>query len=139
MHVSLIVPIYNELDNIPLLHEQITRALAEWEHSWELVCVDDGSRNGSAERLAELAGDDPRVKVVRFRRNYGQTAAMQAGIDHATGDVLVTLDGDLQNDPADIPRLVAQLEQGYDLVHGWRKSGRTRSSRARFPRGSPIG
>lgn len=121
MHVSLIVPIYNELENIPLLHEQITRALAGWEHSWELVCVDDGSRDGSAERLAQLARCDGRVKVVRFRRNYGQTAAMQAGIDHASGDVLVTLDGDLQNDPADVPMMVARLEEGYDLIHGWRK------------------
>ena len=121
MHVSLIVPIYNELENIPLLHQQITRALDGWEHTWELVCVDDGSRDGSAEKLSEIARKDERVKLVRFRRNYGQTAAMQAGIDLATGDVLVTLDGDLQNDPADIPMMVARLEEGYDLVHGWRK------------------
>ena len=121
MHVSLIVPIYNELENVPLLYEQITRALDGWEHTWELVCVDDGSRDGSAARLIEIASRDPRVKLVRFRRNYGQTAAMQAGIDHASGDVLVTLDGDLQNDPADIPMLVSRLEAGYDLIHGWRK------------------
>jgi glycosyltransferase involved in cell wall biosynthesis len=124
MHVSLIVPIYNEIENIPHLHSQITAALAGWEHSWELVCVDDGSRDGSAERLIDLARQDTRVKLVRFRRNYGQTAAMQAGIDHASGDVLVTLDGDLQNDPADIPMFVAKLEEGYDLVHGWRKQRR---------------
>jgi len=121
MLVSLIVPIYNELDNIPLLHERVTAALGGWEHDWELILVDDGSRDGSTQRLIELAGRDPRVKLVLFRRNYGQTAAMQAGIDHAAGDVLVTLDGDLQNDPADIPMLVEKLEQGYDLVHGWRQ------------------
>jgi glycosyltransferase involved in cell wall biosynthesis len=121
MHVSLIIPIYNEWENIPLLHQQITRALDGWQHTYEILCVDDGSTDGSTDRLRELATRDPRVKLVRFRRNYGQTAAMQAGIDHAAGDVLVTLDGDLQNDPADIPLLVARLEEGYDLVHGWRQ------------------
>lgn len=121
MHVSLIIPIYNERENIPLLHQQITAALEGWKHAYEILCVDDGSTDGSAERLRELAARDPRVKLVRFRRNYGQSAAMQAGIDHAAGDVLVTLDGDLQNDPADIPLLVARLEEGYDLVHGWRQ------------------
>jgi glycosyltransferase involved in cell wall biosynthesis len=121
MRVSLVIPVYNEFENVPHLHRQITEALAGWEHPFEMVFVDDGSRDGTAERLSELAARDDRVKVVRFRRNYGQTAAMQAGLDFATGDVLVTLDGDLQNDPADIPMMVARLGEGYDLVHGWRK------------------
>jgi glycosyltransferase involved in cell wall biosynthesis len=133
MHVSLIVPIYNELENIPLLYAEITRALAGWEHTWELLCVDDGSTDGSATRLCELAARDARVKLVRFRRNYGQTAAMQAGIDHASGDVLVTLDGDLQNDPADVPMLVAELLSGYDLVYGWRKRRRDAALTRKLP------
>lgn len=121
MHVSLIIPIYNEFENIPHLHAQIAAALSGWEHTYEVLFVDDGSRDGSHERLQQLAHQDSRIKVVRFRRNYGQSAAMQAGIDFASGDVLVTLDGDLQNDPFDIPRMVARLQEGYDLVHGWRK------------------
>lgn len=124
MHVSLIVPVYNEVESIPPLYERITTVLGEWRHSYELIFVDDGSSDGSPQTLAELARRDPRVKVVRFRRNYGQTAAMQAGIDFATGDVLVTLDGDLQNDPADVPEFIAHIEAGYDLVHGWRRDRR---------------
>jgi glycosyltransferase involved in cell wall biosynthesis len=126
MTVSVVVPICNELENIPLLYQQLAAVLpslaqARETRPWEIVFVDDGSTDGSSERLKELAARDARVKVVRFRRNYGQTAAMQAGIHHSTGDVIVTLDGDLQNDPLDIPVLIKKLDEGYDLVHGWRK------------------
>lgn len=121
MSVSIIVPICNEVDNIAPLYQQLAAVLPSLKRSWEVLFVDDGSTDGSCDRLTELAERDPRVKVVRFRRNYGQTAAMQAGIEHATGDVLVTLDGDLQNDPLDIPLLVEQLDRGFDLAHGWRK------------------
>ena len=103
MSVSVVVPICNELENIPLLYQQLAAVLPSLARPWEIVFVDDGSTDGSSERLKELAARDARVKVVRFRRNYGQTAAMQAGIQHSTGDVIVTLDGDLQNDPLDIP------------------------------------
>lgn len=121
MYVSLVVPIYNEILNIPHLQQRVRSALDGWKHDYEIVVVDDGSTDGSTELLTELAHTDPRLKVVCFRRNYGQTAAMQAGMHYASGDVIVTLDGDLQNDPADIPMMVETLEEGYDLVHGWRK------------------
>jgi glycosyltransferase involved in cell wall biosynthesis len=121
MTVSVVVPICDEQENIPLLYEQLLRSLPELDRPWEIVFVDDGSTDGSRERLDDLAAFDARVKVVRFRRNYGQTAAMHAGIQHAQGEVIVTLDGDLQNDPADIPHLVAKLDEGFDLAHGWRK------------------
>jgi len=119
--LSIVVPIFDELDNIPLLYEAVTRALHAAGLDFELILVDDGSRDGSAERILRLADLDARVKVIQFRRNYGQTAAMFAGMQAATGEIVVTLDGDLQNDPADIPMMVAKLQEGYDLVHGWRK------------------
>ena len=121
MSVSVVVPICNELDNIVPLYQQLAAVLPSLQRAWEILFVDDGSTDGSAERLAELAARDERVKVVRFRRNYGQTAAIQAGIEHSAGEIIVTLDGDLQNDPLDIPQLVEQLDRGYDLAHGWRK------------------
>ena len=121
MTVSVVVPVCNELENIPLLYQQLAAVLPSLNQPWEMVFVDDGSTDGSADRLKELAARDQRVKVVRFRRNYGQTAAMQAGIHHAAGETIVTLDADLQNDPLDIPTLVHKLDEGYDLVHGWRK------------------
>lgn len=121
MSLSVVVPIYNERDNIDLLHAGITAALDPYGRPYELILVNDGSRDGSTEKLAALAAHDRRVKVIEFRRNFGQTAAMQAGIQHATMDYIVTMDGDLQNDPSDIPRMIAKLEEGFDLVHGWRK------------------
>jgi glycosyltransferase involved in cell wall biosynthesis len=121
MTVSVVVPICNELENIPLLYQQLAAVLPSLARPWEIVFVDDGSTDGSSQRLKDLATRDARVKVVCFRRNYGQTAAMQAGIQHSAGEVIVTLDGDLQNDPLDIPTLIHKLDEGYDLVHGWRK------------------
>jgi glycosyltransferase involved in cell wall biosynthesis len=121
MSVSIVVPIYNEVENIPLLYTAITRVTERLGIPYEILLVDDGSRDGSTQELARLAELDPHVKVIEFRRNYGQTAAMQAGIQAATCDVIVLLDGDLQNDPADIPMLLDKLQEGYDLVHGWRK------------------
>jgi glycosyltransferase involved in cell wall biosynthesis len=121
MSISVVVPICNEFENIPLLYQQLAAVLPSLNRTWELVFVDDGSTDGSTQRLKEIATRDQRVKVVCFRRNYGQTAAMQAGIQHSSGEVIVTLDGDLQNDPLDIPTLVNKLDEGFDLVHGWRK------------------
>ncbi|MGE3776209.1 MAG: glycosyltransferase family 2 protein [Pirellulaceae bacterium] len=121
MDVSVVVPVFNEQDNIPLVYQQLIDVLGMTSRSFEIVFVDDGSTDRSRERMRMLAQDDHRVKLVLLRRNYGQTAAMQAGMQMAAGEIIVTLDGDLQNDPADIPMLLETIDQGYDLVHGWRK------------------
>lgn len=121
MHLSVVVPIYNEEENLPHLYQGLLNALDPLPHSYELIMVNDGSRDESAAVLDQLAQADDRVKVVEFRRNFGQTAAMQAGIQAASGDVVITIDADLQNDPADIAMMLDQIERGYDLVHGWRK------------------
>jgi glycosyltransferase involved in cell wall biosynthesis len=119
--VSVVIPVYNEEDNVLDLHRQLTAALEPMGRPYELLLVDDGSRDLTLERLLELEAADPHVRVIRLRRNFGQTAAFSAGFDHARGDVVVTSDGDLQNDPADIPRLVSRLDEGYDIVCGWRR------------------
>ena len=119
--LSVVVPIHNELENLPHLYAALHDVLPKTGREYEIVLVDDGSTDGSRERLLELAAADSHVKVVTFRRNYGQTAAMQAGLELSTGDYVVTMDGDLQNDPADIPMMLARLDEGFDLVHGWRK------------------
>jgi glycosyltransferase involved in cell wall biosynthesis len=121
MNVSVVVPIFNERENILALYRQLHHVLEATNRTYEILVVDDGSTDGSFEQLRALAEADDHLKVVRFRRNYGQTAAMQAGLQMANGDIVITVDGDLQNDPADIPLLVAKIEEGYDLVHGWRK------------------
>ncbi len=118
--VSVVIPVYNEVENVPDLHRELTRALETMGRPYEIVVVDDGSRDGTLERLLEIEASDPRLRVLRLRRNFGQTAAFSAGFDHARGDVVVTSDGDLQNDPADIPMVVAKLEEGFDMVCGWR-------------------
>jgi glycosyltransferase involved in cell wall biosynthesis len=120
MDLSVVIPIKDERDNLRPLHSKLHQTLDALGLSYEIVFVDDGSGDGSYEVLEALAIADPVVKVVRLRRNFGQSAAMQAGIDWSSGDVLVTLDGDLQNDPADIPRLLAKLHEGYDAVFGLR-------------------
>lgn len=121
MDLSIVVPIYNEEDNIPALHASISGALATTSLAYEIILVDDGSSDNSFSLLKNIARDDQRVKVIRFRRNFGQTAAMAAGFDAASGRVVVPMDGDLQNDPSDIPRLLEKIEAGYDVVSGWRK------------------
>jgi glycosyltransferase involved in cell wall biosynthesis len=120
MNLSIVIPIKDERDNLSPLHERLRKAVDPLGQSYEIVFVDDGSIDGSFRVLEALAAADPRVKVVRLRRNFGQSAALQAGIDWSEGDVLVTLDGDLQNDPADIPRLLDKLSEGYDAVLGLR-------------------
>jgi glycosyltransferase involved in cell wall biosynthesis len=118
--LSVIVPYYNEEDSIGAMHDAIVTAVGPLGISFEMVFVDDGSRDQTAARAEEIARRDPRVRVVKFRRNYGQTAAMAAGIEYATGEILVTMDGDLQNDPRDIEHFLAKMAEGYDLVVGWR-------------------
>lgn len=120
--VSIVVPIFNEVENIQPLYDALDSVLPSLERDYEVILVDDGSTDGSLEAINTLAESDPHLKLVELRGNFGQTAAMQAGIQQATGDVIVTMDGDLQNDPADIPELLAKIDEGYDLVHGWRKN-----------------
>ncbi|MEO6726990.1 MAG: glycosyltransferase family 2 protein [Blastocatellia bacterium] len=119
--LSLFLPVYNEEGNLERLQTKITEAMTALGHSYEVIYVDDGSSDGSLELLKRFAAEDSRVKVVAFRRNYGQTAAMAAGIDAARGEVLIPMDADLQNDPVDIRGLLEKLDEGYDVVSGWRK------------------
>jgi glycosyltransferase involved in cell wall biosynthesis len=122
--VSVVVPVHDEEENVERLHEQLMPSLDALSRSYEVIFVDDGSRDASYERLAHLASLDPRVKLVKLRRNYGQTAALAAGFDHASGDIIVPMDGDLQNDPADIGALLEKIDEGYDVVSGWRRDRR---------------
>ncbi len=120
MKLSVVIPIYNEEENIQLLYDELKEVLQGIDRSYEIVFVDDGSSDRSLEFLERIQQQDPRVIVVSFRRNFGQTAAMAAGFDYATGEVIVTMDGDMQNDPHDIPGLLEKMDEGYDLVSGWR-------------------
>ncbi|MGE5176050.1 MAG: glycosyltransferase family 2 protein [Hyphomicrobiales bacterium] len=122
MKISVVVPLYNEEENVEELHARIAAALDRGDDPYEVLFVDDGSRDRTVPILRGIAARDPHVRVIKLRRNYGQTPSMRAGIDAATGDVIVTMDGDLQNDPEDIRSLVDHLGQGYDLVAGWRRN-----------------
>ena len=119
--ISIVVPVYNEQENVAAVHGAISSAMKAMGCDYEIVMVDDGSSDGSYAELARLAAIDPALKVIRFRRNFGQTAAMSAGFDYAKGAIIIPMDGDLQNDPADIPRLVQKIHEGYDVVSGWRR------------------
>ena len=120
MDLTVVVPVYNEEENIQNLYDQLTGVLEPLGLEYEIICADDGSSDRSFELLNSLADLDPRVKVIRFRRNYGQTSAFSAGFDHATGEIVITIDADLQNDPAGIPVLLEKMAEGYDVVSGWR-------------------
>jgi len=133
MKVSVIVPVFNEEESISELYRELCAVFDREPWEGELIMVDDGSSDRSAAIIAGLAEEDPRVRLVEFARNFGQTAAILAGIDHATGDVLIPMDADLQNDPEDIPRLLAKLEEGYDVVSGWRKDRQDRLWSRRVP------
>src|SRR6201996_9685003 len=119
-HLSVIAPLYNEEDSVDPLYEALTNALDPTGMDYEMVLVDDGSKDSTLAKAIEIAQGDPRLRVVKFRRNCGQTAAMAAGIEFASGEVLVTMDGDLQNDPLDIPMFLETIDSGYDIVVGWR-------------------
>ncbi len=131
--ISVVVPIYNEEDCISLLYEKICGTLDTLGEPFEMIFVDDGSQDGTFDLLKELHRRDSRVRVIRFRKNYGQTAAMTAGFDHAKGEFIVSMDGDLQNDPADIPRLLAKMREGFDVVCGWRKNRQDKFWTRRVP------
>jgi glycosyltransferase involved in cell wall biosynthesis len=120
MDLSVVIPLYNERDNLGPLHRELGETLSALGRSYELLFVDDGSTDGSLEELRRLKAGDPQVRVIRLARNSGQTAALACGFQHTTGDYVVAIDGDGENDPADIPRLLAKLDDGYDLASGWR-------------------
>jgi glycosyltransferase involved in cell wall biosynthesis len=133
LDISVVVPVLNEEENLPILHQRLTEALAGNGYSYEIIIVDDGSTDRSFDIMQELQAQDDRLRVVRFRRNYGQTAAFAAGFDRARGDVVITIDADLQNDPADIPALMAKMAEGYDVVSGWRVDRQDRFLDRRLP------
>jgi glycosyltransferase involved in cell wall biosynthesis len=119
-YISVVIPLYNEADNIPHLYHELTEALESLDHSYEVIIVDDGSQDDSYLQLKLIHEQDPRWRIFRLRRNFGQTAALTAGFDAALGQVIITMDADLQNDPHDIPQLLKQIDLGYDIVSGWR-------------------
>ncbi len=121
VELSIVIPIYNEEENLPILYEKLKKVLDELGKSYEIIFVNDGSTDRSWDIIKELSEKDPHVVGVNFRRNFGQTAAMSAGFDIARGEVIITMDGDLQNDPEDIPKLLDKMKEGYDIVSGWRK------------------
>ncbi|MFZ9919657.1 MAG: glycosyltransferase family 2 protein [Terrimicrobiaceae bacterium] len=132
--ISLTVPVYNEREALAPLFEKVQRVMrAHYGHDWEIIFVNDGSHDGSEKLLDDLASANPEVKVVHFRRNFGQTAAMMAGFDFARGDTIIPLDGDGQNDPEDIPRIVAKLDEGYEVCSGWRKDRQDNALQRNIP------
>jgi glycosyltransferase involved in cell wall biosynthesis len=134
MNLSLIIPVYNEQDNLPMLFEAIMESMKTLGKTWEVIYVDDGSQDNSLPILSEHAEKHPEhVRVISFRRNFGQTAAIAAGLDYSQGDIIVLLDADLQNDPRDIPMLLEKLDEGYDLVSGWRKQRKDNAITRNFP------
>jgi glycosyltransferase involved in cell wall biosynthesis len=133
MQISIVVPFYNEEDNIEELYGQLIRVLKGLGVSYELIFIDDGSTDRTHDILMSLFESDETVKVIILRKNFGQTAALQAGFDNAKGEVIITMDGDLQHDPEDIPKLLAPLEQGFDIVSGWRKERKDNFLLRRFP------
>jgi len=133
LDLSIVIPVYNERDNLKDLHLELDEVLSRLGKSYEIILVDDGSTDGSSEVLSELAQEDSHLKVVVFRRNFGQTAAMSAGFDQARGSVVVTLDADLQNNPADIPKLIEKLNEGYDIVSGRRANRQDKTLTRKVP------
>lgn len=131
--ISVVIPIYNEEESIPYLYKELDEVLSGMENDYELIFVNDGSSDKSLSVLSEIADRDEHVYVIEFRRNFGQTAAMAAGLENTTGDIVVTMDGDLQNDPREIPRMLKKLEEGYDMVAGWRKDRKDKFINRRLP------
>ncbi|HIP86970.1 MAG TPA: glycosyltransferase [Anaerolineales bacterium] len=132
--LSVVMPVFNEAGNLPVLHAELKAVLDRLGRSYEILAVDDGSTDGSLEVLRRLQKEDPHLRIIRFRRNFGQTAAFAAGFDHARGRVVITIDADGQNDPADIPRLLEVMEEGeYDIVSGWRQDRKEPFITRRFP------
>lgn len=131
--ISIIAPVYNEAENVPLLINAIAAAMENYEPNYEVILIDDGSSDNSPKLLKKAAAETPKLTAILFRKNFGQTAAMAAGFDHAQGDIIIAMDADLQNDPKDIPKLVEKLEEGYDVVNGWRKDRKDTFINRRLP------
>ncbi|MCX7975293.1 MAG: glycosyltransferase family 2 protein [Candidatus Aminicenantes bacterium] len=131
--LSLIIPVFNEEENLPFLYQEIKEVLNSLVRSYEIIFVDDGSTDNSFTILRKIQAADPSVKLIRLRRNFGQTAALSAGFDYARGKIIITLDADLQNDPHDIPALLAKIEEGYDMVNGWREKRQDKFLTRRLP------
>ncbi|TMA16023.1 MAG: glycosyltransferase family 2 protein, partial [Deltaproteobacteria bacterium] len=131
--ISVVIPLFNEEENVRALLDELFAELAKLERTFEVICVDDGSRDRTFEELSRIAAERRELRVIRFRLNFGQTAAMSAGIEAARGDVIVPMDGDLQNDPADIGKLLAKLDTGIDVVSGWRKNRQDRELGRKLP------
>jgi hypothetical protein len=133
LDLSIVIPVYNEEESVDRLLQEVHAAISPTGMSYEIVLVDDGSRDRTFAKLEAHAKTDPRLTLVKFRRNFGQTAAMQAGFDHASGDIIATIDADLQNDPLDIPRLIQRIHEGYDMVAGWRADRKDTFINRRLP------
>ncbi|MBN2072580.1 MAG: glycosyltransferase family 2 protein [Actinobacteria bacterium] len=131
--ISIIIPVYNEEKNIAPLYEKLDSTLKKINYSYEVILVDDGSTDDSYGELLKVHDNDSRYRLIKFRRNFGQTAAISAGFDYSRGEIIITLDADLQNDPADIPKLVDEINNGYDIVSGWRKNRKEKFLSRRFP------
>ena len=131
--VSIVVPVFNEAENVTPLHAEIAAAIQDRPEDYEIIFIDDGSSDGSLAELKKIRGSDPRVKIIEFRKNFGQSAAISAGFEHCRGEVVVAMDADLQNDPADIPLLVDKVVEGFDIVNGWRKNRRDKWLTRRVP------
>lgn len=131
--ISVVIPVYNESESIDTLHRDLEKVLGSIDLDYEVIMIDDGSLDSTYQKLIELNFKNPKFKIIKFRRNFGQTAAMRAGFDYASGEAIITMDADLQNDPADIPRLIEEMKKGYDIVSGWRKNRKDKLLSRRFP------
>lgn len=133
-YLSIVVPVYNEVENLKLLNDSIKEVLDSLKISYEVIYIDDGSKDESYQILQKLAVAEDNIKVIKFKRNFGQTAAMSAGFDYAQGEIIIPLDADLQNDPQDIPKMIDKYKEGYDIVSGWRKNRKDTFIRSFFSR-----
>jgi glycosyltransferase involved in cell wall biosynthesis len=133
LDLTLVIPVFNEAENLPLLYQEITEACRTLEKSYEIIFIDDGSRDESYVVLKRIQKEDSRVKIIKLRKNFGQTAALSAGFNHARGDIVITLDADLQNDAQDFSRLIDKIEEGFDIVSGWRKKRKDKLLSRRLP------
>lgn len=133
LDLSLVIPVYNEAENLPVLYSEIIDSCQNLGKSYEIIFIDDGSGDESFRLLKKIQRENPKVKIIKLRRNFGQTASLSAGFDHAQGSVIITLDADLQNDPKDFPLFLQKIEEGYDIVSGWRKKRRDKFLTRRLP------
>ncbi len=132
MHISIVIPAYNEQDNVTELHKKVSAVMKSIKKSYEIIFIDDGSKDNTFKELEKLANKNIDTKVIKFRKNFGQTAAWRAGFENAQGDIIITMDSDLQNDPRDIPKLLKKLQEGYDVVSGWRYNRKDKFSKRFF-------